>query len=459
MPDQKYSVYPVLLAGGTGTRLWPVSRELFPKQLVNFIGKESLIQSTIKRLSPILDTDKIRIVCGKEHFHEIARHMEEIGVQSEGKIICEPCGRNTGPAILLSVFNIFKSDKEAVLCIFPADHAIKNISAFHKNVVSAVRLAGMGYVVTFGILPHYPETGYGYIEGADDVFENARPIKRFVEKPDRETAEQYLKAGNFFWNSGMFIFKASVIIDEFKIYQPELFKKMGEILSENDPPSKRAYERLPDISIDYAIMEKTKKGIVLPVDFGWSDIGSWKSLYDFLPKDKNNNVIDGDVITKDTENSFIMASERLIATNRLNNMVIIETPDSVFVSDINSSREVKTIVTRLKEMGRKEYYKHKTVHHAWGSATVLEHGENYKVDRMIIYPGAEYELDHNGGLKKHIVVIKGTVKIVTDDQTIFLKEGESTSVHDNDTINKMNMVRLENPESEPLSIIQTSMHS
>jgi len=462
MPDQKQSIYPVLLAGGTGTRLWPVSRELFPKQLVNFIGKESLIQNTIKRLDPLLDTDKIRIVCGKEHFHEIARHMEEVGVESEGKIICEPCGRNTAPAILLSVLNVYKSDKAAVLCIFPADHVIKNIGAFHKNVVSAVRLAHMGHIVTFGIRPHYPETGYGYIEGVDKIFENGHAIKRFVEKPDKETAEQYLKAGNFFWNSGMFVFKASVIIDEFKAYQPELFQKMSGMLTKNDSPSDRDYEQLPDISIDYAIMEKTKKGIVLPADFDWSDIGSWKSLYDFLPKDKDNNVIDGDVITKDTENSFIMGYERLIATNRLNNMVIIETPDSVFVSDMNSSRDVKTIVTELKEKGRKEYYRHKTVYHAWGNTTVLEHGENYMVDRLNIYSGAEYELDNKGVLKKHIVVIKGRAKVVTDDRILFLKEGESASVYDNDAVkkkNRMDIVRLENPESEPLSIIMTSMNS
>ena len=363
------SVYPVLLAGGTGTRLWPVSRELFPKQLVRFIGEESLVQSTIKRLAPVFDADSLRIVCGTQHVHEIARHMEEIGWRPEGKILPEPCGRNTAPAILLSVLDILANDGEAVLCIFPADHVIGNVEAFHQSVVSAVELARLGYVVTFGMRPHYPETGYGYIEGADAVNEKARHIRRFVEKPDRETAEKYLKTGDFFWNSGMFVFQASVILDEFKRHQPELLRKMEEMLAAGDPPSRQAYEELPAISIDYAVMEKTEKGVVLPADFGWSDIGSWKSLYDFLPKDKDNNVIDGDVITKNTRNSLIIGRDRLIATNGLDNAAIIETPDSVFVSALNSSRDVKTIVSELKEKGREEYYRHRTVYHDRGGTT------------------------------------------------------------------------------------------
>jgi len=422
----KRNVYPVLLAGGTGSRLWPVSRERYPKQLVNFIGKDSLVQSTIKRMAPVLDIEKVRIVCGAEYFYEIVRHMEEIGVSAEGKIISEPCGRNTAPAILLSVLSIAKTNKDAILCIFPADHVIRDITMFHERLEKAVKLAEAGYIVTFGIKPGYPETGYGYIESAQKVNESALSIVRFVEKPDRETAKEYLQAGTFFWNSGMFAFTASAILEEFKMLQPELLQKM-EALVADEPIGREAYEQLPNISIDYAIMEKTEKGVVLPSDFGWSDIGSWKSLYDFLPKDENMNVIDGDVIALDTKNSFIMGHDRLIATNRLDNMVVVETPDSVFVSDINNSRDVKTIVTELKKKGRNEYHHHRTVYHPWGSIKLLEQKDDFQTDRIVLYSGTQFEDHVDGSMHRHLIVISGRVEISTAGETQIL-EREQTAV-------------------------------
>jgi len=353
--NRKYNVYSVLLAGGIGSRLWPVSRELSPKQLIKFTGEDSLLQSTIKRLAPTLDTENVRIVCGDKHFDETARQMEETGISPAGKIICEPCGRNTAPAILLAVLNILKDEKDAVLCIFPADHVVRDNSVFQDKLKSGIKLANEGFVVTFGIRPHYPETGYGYIEGEKELPGGALSIKRFVEKPDIKTAQEYLKAGNFFWNSGMFAFRASVIMDEFKVWEPELFKRMSNLVAAKETVAKADYEKLPNISIDYAIMERTEKGAVLPSDFGWSDIGSWKSLYDFFPKDDEGNVIKGDVITKETRNCLIIGSERLVAANHLENMVVVETSDSVFISDMENTQDVKTIVTELKEKKRKEY--------------------------------------------------------------------------------------------------------
>ena len=349
------NVYPVLLAGGVGSRLWPLSRELSPKQIIKFFGEDSLLQSTIKRIVPVLNTENVRIVCGDKHFNETARQMEETGIPPEGKIICEPCGRNTAPAILLAVLNILKDEKDAVLCVFPADHVVRDNSVFQDKLKSAIKLADEGFVVTFGIRPHYPETGYGYIEGENELPGGALSIKRFVEKPDIKTAKEYLKAGNFFWNSGMFAFKASVIMDEFKVFEPELFKRMSNLVAAKETVAKADYEKLPNTSIDYAIMERTDKGVVLPSDFGWSDIGSWKSLYDFLPKDDEGNVIKGDVIAKRTRNCLIIGSERLIAANRLENMVIVETSDSIFISDMDNTQDVKSIVTELKEKKRKEY--------------------------------------------------------------------------------------------------------
>jgi len=447
MTDSASNVYAILLAGGTGTRLWPVSRQLYPKQLVKFIGDDSLVQSTIKRLSPVLDTENVRIVCGEQHFHETARHMQAIGLQADGKIICEPSGRNTAPAILLAVLHTLIVEKDAVLCVLPADHVIGNIERFHERLEAAIRLAERGYIVTFGIRPHYAETGYGYVEGDAAISEGALRVKRFVEKPDRKTAQEYIKAGNFFWNSGMFAFKASVILDEFRAWQPDLLEKMNAIFDPVRPITKEAYDRLPDISIDYAVMEKTTRGVVLPSDFGWSDIGSWKSLYDFLPKDADLNVIDGDVITNDTRGCFILGGDRLIAVNHLKDSVVVETPDSIFVSDIDHSRDVKSIVARLKAKGRKEYHQHRTIHYPWGSRTWLEQ-KDFTVSRLMIYPASTLQTDMDAPAAMHLVVVKGSARVTTDGQTLILNQGMSTA------ITKKGDVSVENTGNQPIYLIQ-----
>jgi mannose-1-phosphate guanylyltransferase/mannose-6-phosphate isomerase len=451
MPKQDLKVYSVLLAGGTGSRLWPISRELYPKQLVNLVGNDSLIQSTIKRLLPELEAERVRVVCGEEHYYEIARHLEEIGVPSNGKIITEPCGRNTAPAILLATLNILKTEKDAVLLIFPSDHVIKNEDEFRKRLKTAISLAKNNYIVTFGITPTSPETGYGYIEGGKAIGKDAFIIKRFVEKPDEKTARRYIQAGNFFWNSGMFAFKASVLIKEFKAIKPDLLRGMRTIVSKNKQVSLEEYNALPDISIDYAIMEKTKKGIVLPSDFGWNDIGSWKSLYDFLPKGEDNNVVEGDVILKDTRNCFIRGDNRLIVANDLNNIVIVETPDTVFVSDLNSSKNVKSIVDELKKQGRKEYKAHTTVYRPWGTYTILEENSNTKIKRIVVYPGAKLSLQMHHHRSEHWIVVQGTAKIVNGDKTVYLEENQSTYVP------KATLHRLENPGKIPLHIIEVQM--
>jgi mannose-1-phosphate guanylyltransferase/mannose-6-phosphate isomerase len=407
MGDNLSTMYAVLLAGGSGSRLWPVSRELFPKQLVNFIGEDSLVQATVKRLLPVVPAENIRIVCGREHFHEMARHLEEIGIAAGGKIICEPCGRNTAPAVLLAVMHILSAAADAIVGVFPADHVIRDIAGFHDKLGTALRLADAGHVVTFGITAHYPETGYGYIEGTQSLPDGARVCRRFVEKPDLATARQYLESGNFYWNSGMFAFRASVIVEEFQRYCPDLLQDMQLLMQRPGELSGSGYGRLPDVSIDYAIMEKTRKGVVLPSDFGWSDIGSWKSLYEFLPKNSDNNVLFGDVIAQRTRNSFVMGRERLIAVNNLDGLVIIETPDSIFVSDLETSRDVKDIVTRLKDAGRDEAHHHRTVYHPWGSETLLERRPHHCVCRLVLYPGAAVLPDSPTAGLRVITVVEG----------------------------------------------------
>ena len=452
MPEYMNSVYAVLLAGGTGTRLWPVSRELYPKQLVKFIGNDSLVQSTIKRLAPAVDLQNVRVVCGEQHFHETARHMEDIGMVPEGKVICEPSGRNTAPAILLAACHIQRVAEDGILCVFPADHVIGDLESFHERLQAAIRLAQAGYVVTFGIKPNYPETGYGYIEGGADVSDSALRVKRFVEKPDRETAEKYIKAGNFFWNSGMFAFKVSVILEEFKVHQPDLLVTMEEIFSAGQPLARQDYDRLENISIDYAIMEKTDKCVVLPSDFGWSDIGSWKSLYDFLQKDTNDNVIEGDVIAQETRNCFILGHDRLIATNRLQDMVVIETPDSIFVSDLDHSRDVKSIVSALKEKGRKEYHQHRTVYHPWGISKLLEQRDNYTVAELTVYPGASLQLPGDAASAQHVFVIKGQAWVSAGKQKKSLDAGNSITYAPN------GQVSIQNTGKGELHLIQIIHH-
>ncbi len=449
--SKEIKVYPVLLAGGTGSKLWPISRELYPKQLVNLVGTDSLIQNTIKRLPPGLEAENIRIVCGDEHLYEIARHLEEIGVTSDGKIIAEPCGRNTAPAILLAALTILKTEKDAVLLIFPSDHVIKDGAAFRERLKRAISFARKNYIVTFGIKPSSPETVYGYIEGAGPVDKDALRIKRFVEKPDAEAAAHYLEAGNFFWNSGMFAFRASLLRKEFRALEPGILKKMEAAILDWPAVSAEKYAELPNISIDYAIMERTKKGLVLPSDFGWCNIGSWKSLYDFLPKDDDNNVVVGDIILKDTKNCFIRGDNRLIVANALEDVVIVETHDTVFVSDLRKSKNVKSIVSDLKKEGRKEYKAHTKVYRPWGTYTILEENKNAKIKRIVVYPGAKLSLQMHHHRSEHWIVVHGTAKIVNGDQTIFLEENQSTYVP------KTTRHRLENPGKIPLHIIEVQI--
>lgn len=445
------NVYPILLAGGTGTRLWPVSRELCPKQLVKLVGEDSLLQATIRRLTPVLDSENVRVVCGQQHLHETAAQIADLGLKTDGKLIGEPSGRNTAPAILLALLHVLAAESDAILCIFPADHVVQNVAEFHDRLKAAVALAGEGYVVTFGIQPHYPETGYGYIEGGRKAAHGALALKRFVEKPDPATAKKYLEAGNFFWNSGMFAFRASVILEEFKVHQPELLGKMKAIFAVDKPMAKNDYDRLIDISIDYAIMEKTAKGVVLPSDFGWSDIGSWKSLYDFLKKDADNNVIDGDVLVQDTRNCLIMGHDRLVAANRLRDMVVVETPDSVFVSDLEHSREVKSIVGKLKDQGREESHQHRSQHHPWGTFKRLEHTENHAAADLTISPDASLELPVQMDTVYHLFILKGQAKVSTGSEEKTLPAGKAI------TCRAAERVTVENSTDAELRLIQIEL--
>jgi len=443
--------FPVLLAGGSGTRLWPVSRELYPKQLVRFIEADSLIQGTIRRLEPALDSSSVRIVCGHEHYHETASQLREIGLTPDGKIVSEPCGRNTAPAVLLALLTILREDRDALIFIFPADHVIRDVPRFHNRLARAADLAQQGYIVTFGIQPAYPETGYGYIEGKKEALNGALPIKRFVEKPDLATAETYIQAGNFFWNSGMFAFKGADMLKEYEKLAPEMVQTMGALLEGGLPVAREDYQQLPNISFDYAIMEKTARGVVLPSEFGWSDIGSWKSLYDFLPKDDDHNVVDGDVLTRHTSNCLILGHDRLIAANRLDSTVVVETADSVFVSDLESSREVKDFVTILKGQDRKEYRKHNTETHPWGRSTVLEESQDLIITKRLITPGSVYRETFDTPMLWHLLVAKGEAMGMLNGRRVSLKPGDA------EMVTNPKRLSLEAVSQDPLLIVETRL--
>jgi len=450
--QRELNVYGVLLAGGSGTRLWPLSRELFPKQLVNFTGANSLIQDTIKRILPEVRQERLIVVCRDEHFFEISRHLQEIGIPPQGKVIKEPCGRNTAPAILLAILEIMKVEKDAVLLVFPSDHVIQDVEGFRAQLRKAISIAERGYVVTFGITPDKPETEYGYIEGGRPVANGGLRIKRFVEKPDEQTAMEYIKAGNFFWNSGMFAFRASVMLKEFRQYARDIYTKL-ERMYRGEGLTPDGYAGLPDISIDYAIMEKTHRGVVLPSEFGWSDIGSWRSLYEFLTKDGNENVIEGDVIAHDTGHCLIKAESRLVVTNDLRDMVVVETPDTIFISRMETSKNVKSIVKELKNRGRKEHFTHTTVYRPWGTYTVLLEDNNTKIKRIVVYPGAKLSLQMHYHRSEHWIVVQGTARITNGEQTLYLNENQSTYVP------KATLHRIENPGKIPLHIIEVQMGS
>ena len=448
MPERHDNLFAVLLAGGSGTRLWPVSRKLYPKQLANFVDENSLIQNTMTRLLPMVSGECIRIVCGRQYATGIAQHMQAIGINPDDKIIAEPCGRNTAPAILLAVFEVLKQNPEAVCGVFPADHAINNPEAFNANLAAAVRMAEAGHIVTFGIPPRYPETGYGYIEGGEEIGEGVLLLQRFVEKPDLPTARRYVKAGNYIWNSGMFTFKAAVMKAEFETYMPAMVEQVEKIAAKGKPISRSAYAALEDISIDYAIMEKTDKGVVLPSAFQWSDIGSWKSLYDFFPKDTRGNVIKGNVVAQNVNDSLLIGQGRLVAANRLDNVVVVETADAVFVSDLETSREVKTIVDTLNQTQSRETERHDTQRFAWGRQTELETGRNWSVENITIDPGAEFQFEQPVAGSTHIIVAQGTADISIGARQLTLRAGEST------LIAEKNWVHIENAQEEPVVIVR-----
>jgi mannose-1-phosphate guanylyltransferase/mannose-6-phosphate isomerase len=441
---------PVVLSGGAGTRLWPLSRELFPKQLINLQGgDQTLLQATLSRTEGLPDLAPPIIVCNESHRFLVAEQIRSLGV-SGARIVLEPCARNTAPAIALAAL---AADPEALLLVLPADHVIQRPADFQSAVRRALPIAEAGSLVTFGVVPESPETGYGYIRcGAaqGEAFE----IAEFVEKPDRARAETFLAAGGYLWNSGMFLFKAGRYLEELARHAPAMLEaaKAAVAAAKSDLDFLRveatAFAASPSDSIDYAVMEKTDSAAVVPLDAGWSDVGSWSSLHESLERDGSGNALRGDVLAEDTIGSFVFSESRLVATVGLRDHVVVETKDAVLVAPKERVQDVKKLVERIKREGRTEHQLHREVHRPWGSYDSIENGPRYQVKRLSVKPGASMSLQLHHHRAEHWIVVAGTARITRGEEVFMLEENQSTYIplgvkH-----------RIENPGKIELHIIE-----
>ena len=444
-------IVPIILSGGSGTRLWPISRSLYPKQFINLINDTTLFQDTILRL-PIDSIDPI-IVCNEEHRFLAAEQLRQINKKSSG-IILEPIGKNTAPAVALAALNLLKNVKDCTLLILSADHHIDDLKLFHKAIQTAESLTKKGKLVTFGVLPNKPETGYGYIEADLSKDEKYYSIKSFTEKPNLQDAQLFLKNGNYFWNTGMFMFKASLFLKELSIFEPEILSACKKSLkrSRNDSDFIRIdnleFKACPSKSIDYALMEKTNNSVVVPLISAWSDIGSWDSLWELKDKDKDGNVSEGDVILEDVKNTYVLSSDRLVSALGVKDLIIIDTQDSLLVANKEYSQKINTIVSKLKENNRQEISFHRKIYRPWGYYDLLDSGDGFQVKRLLIDPGAKISLQKHLHRAEHWVVVEGLATITIGNKIIELKIDQSTFIP------KGMIHRVENKQSVPLEIIE-----
>ncbi|MFU8897240.1 MAG: mannose-1-phosphate guanylyltransferase/mannose-6-phosphate isomerase [Gammaproteobacteria bacterium] len=452
-------IVPVILSGGSGTRLWPLSRELYPKQLLPLIGDKTMLQATLLRLEGLDNLAAPIIVCNEEHRFLVAEQLRQIGV-TPAAILLEPAGRNTAPAVALAAATALQEREQGddpVLLVLPADHVIHNAAAFRDAVAAGAKLARQDRLVTFGVVPDRAETGYGYIRAA--ARDGAAAVQQFVEKPDAALAEEYVASGEYFWNSGMFMFRAGRYIEELRTHRPEIVTQCVAAVAgaKGDLDFTRvdrdAFEACPADSIDYAVMENTAHAWVVPLDAGWSDVGSWASLHDACEPDAAGNVAVGDVLIEDVSNCYLYAESRLVAAIGLADCVVVETKDAVLVAPRDRVQEVKTLVERLKADGRYETSLHREVFRPWGSYDSVDAGERFQVKRITVKPGAQLSLQMHHHRAEHWVVVEGTGKVTCGDRTFLLGENESTYIPMGTTH------RLENPGKVPLHIIEVQSGS
>lgn len=448
------SIQPVILSGGSGTRLWPLSREAYPKQFLPLAGELTMLQATWQRVAPLAARGPL-VIANEEHRFVAAEQLQQVGAEPAA-IILEPVGRNTAPAIAVAALEATCDGADALLLVLPSDHVITDEAAFRSAVQAAAGAAEAGKLVTFGIVPTGPETGYGYIKAADG--QGLRAVERFVEKPDLETASGYVASGQYYWNSGMFLFKASRYLQELERFQPEMLASSRQAWQQARRDAdftrldKDAFTAVPSDSIDYAVMEKTAEAVVIPLDAGWNDVGSWTALRDVSQQDGDGNAHQGDVIAIDCRNTYAYA-QRLVALVGLDDVIVVETDDAVLVGKADRMQEVKTVVAKLKAEGRSEATWHRKVYRPWGAYDSIDNGERFQVKRITVKPGGTLSLQMHHHRAEHWIVVSGTAEVTRGDEVILLSENQSTYIPLGVTH------RLRNPGKLPLELIEVQSGS
>ncbi|HBS5870279.1 TPA: mannose-1-phosphate guanylyltransferase/mannose-6-phosphate isomerase [Klebsiella aerogenes] len=450
-------ILPVIMAGGTGSRLWPMSRELYPKQFLRLHGELSMLQETITRLDG-LETKEPIVICNEQHRFLVAEQLRQIEKLSNN-IILEPIGRNTAPAIALAALHAVAHDDDPLLLVLAADHVIENNEAFQAAINSAVVYANQGKLVTFGIVPTGPETGYGYIQrGSEEHFDKhvAYDVKRFVEKPNLPTAQEYLDSSEYYWNSGMFMFRASRFLQELDEFRPDILSSCKQAMQTVHTDSLRdfirvdkdAFSACPDESVDYAVMEKTRSASVVPLDAGWNDVGSWSALWEVNDKDGKGNSLSGDVFVHDSSNCYINSEEQLVAAVGVNNLVVVSTKDAVLVIDKSQVQDVKRVVEHLKMTSRREYRIHRESYSPWGHSDKVVNTTKYHINKVTVKPGGKFSLQMHHHRAEHWIILSGTAKITLNDREFLLTENQSTFIPAGSTH------MLENPGKIALEILE-----
>lgn len=453
-------VYPVILSGGSGTRLWPESRRSFPKQLLPLISERTMIQETALRLTQDQGFEPPIIVSNEEHRFSIRHQLSEVGLAVTSHIL-EPVGRNTAAAVVTAALDAAKRDADSVICILSADHHIRNVPEFIASIKLALPSVEAGALATFGIKPDAPETGFGYIRCGAEIAEapGVFRIEEFVEKPDLQTAEKFLSSGNYYWNGGIFLFSARHLIEECEALCPDVLNYC-RVAYDNSTLDldfirleKSAFEKVPSVPIDVAVMEKTRKAVTVPVDFGWNDVGSWKSMWDMADKDKNNNVGSENTLLIDTRNSLVRSKERLVVTLGVEDLIVVDTGDVVMISNFENINDIKKVIDRLEDEGRTEHILHNRVHRPWGYYESLDNGARHQVKHICVNPGSNLSLQYHHKRAEHWIVVAGEAQVVVGEEERTLKENQSVYI----PVEAKH--RLSNTGSEPLHLIEVQTGS
>lgn len=449
-------IVPVIMAGGSGTRLWPLSRAQHPKQFLKLSPDGyTLLQATLLRLKNLSCEEPI-LICNEEHRFLAAEQMREIGISA--KIILEPEGKNTAPAVALAAAYQNKKDKDSILLVLAADHVIQNQTAFEQGIHQAIELANNNKLVTFGIVPTHAETGYGYIEKGTEIL-SGYSVKKFVEKPSLDVAEQYLASGLFLWNSGMFMFKTGIFLEQLSQHAHDIYETCEKSIEDTTLDldfiriNAEIFSQCRSDSIDYAVMEKTQDAVVIPLDAAWSDVGSWSALWDIQNKDEHGNVLHGDVISIDSKNSYCHSNNKLVSLLGVENIIVIETKDAVLVADKSKVQDIKKIVESLKKENRTEHFNHREVYRPWGKYDSIDHSSRYQVKRITVKPGEKLSIQMHHHRSEHWIVVSGTAKIHKGKESFLLTENQSTYI----PLGEIHA--LENPGKLPLELIEVQSGS